>query len=290
MKLLLQIFKTLEKSEFRVLIKHCFLMGKIIFKKNSGLISVIRTLLRWKQWVRGGYWLSTQSYRHKYCWTLRLPKFSSCPGKHQKTPQILFGRSLIEVAWDNRVEDIKRQRIHHFEWTFVNVKAVFKVGAAFAHCRFKTTTRRRFRALFATVSTQEKKLFRKYVTMHETWIHDFYRQISASKLLASVFCDVLGILFIDSLKKGRTINSENYITLFVHFKEVIAKKRPQMKNKKCSFTKTMHCVTSQSQRWPNYIQKNATGKEIWLQWRSTIRQLGVFWGQIYRSTKEASNC
>ena len=27
-KLLLQIFKTMEKSEFCVLIKHCFLMGK----------------------------------------------------------------------------------------------------------------------------------------------------------------------------------------------------------------------------------------------------------------------
>ena len=27
-KLLLQIFKTMEKSEFRVLIKHCFLIGK----------------------------------------------------------------------------------------------------------------------------------------------------------------------------------------------------------------------------------------------------------------------
>ena len=27
-KQLLQIFKTMEKSEFRVLIKHCFLMGK----------------------------------------------------------------------------------------------------------------------------------------------------------------------------------------------------------------------------------------------------------------------
>ena len=28
MKLLLQIFKTMEKSEFPVLIKHCFLIGK----------------------------------------------------------------------------------------------------------------------------------------------------------------------------------------------------------------------------------------------------------------------
>ena len=52
--LLLQIFKTMEKSEFRVLIKHCFPMEKKQFKKRSGLIRVIRTLLCRKQRLRGG--------------------------------------------------------------------------------------------------------------------------------------------------------------------------------------------------------------------------------------------
>ena len=45
MKLLLQIFKSMEKSEFHVLIKHCFLMEKILFKQSNGLMSVIWTLL-----------------------------------------------------------------------------------------------------------------------------------------------------------------------------------------------------------------------------------------------------
>ena len=53
-KLLLQIFKTMEKSEFRVLIKHCFVMGKILFKPSNGLISVIQTLLRRKLRLRVG--------------------------------------------------------------------------------------------------------------------------------------------------------------------------------------------------------------------------------------------
>ena len=36
--------------------------------------------------------------------------------------------------WDSRgVEDIRRQCIHHFAWTFVNEKAVFKVGVVFAY-------------------------------------------------------------------------------------------------------------------------------------------------------------
>ena len=52
-KLLLQIFKTVKKSEFCMLIKHCFLIGKKYCSSN-GLISVIWTLLRWNQWLRGG--------------------------------------------------------------------------------------------------------------------------------------------------------------------------------------------------------------------------------------------
>ena len=40
---------------------------------------------------------------------LRLPKFSSCPGKYQKTPQTHFGQTSIRIARDSRgVKDIKR--------------------------------------------------------------------------------------------------------------------------------------------------------------------------------------
>ena len=42
------------KYEFHVLIKHCFLMVKILFKLNNGLISVIRSLICRKQRLRGG--------------------------------------------------------------------------------------------------------------------------------------------------------------------------------------------------------------------------------------------
>ena len=54
MKLLLQIFKTMIKSEFYMLIKHCFGWEKILFKQSNSLLSVIRTMLCWKQQLRGG--------------------------------------------------------------------------------------------------------------------------------------------------------------------------------------------------------------------------------------------
>ena len=53
--------------------------------------------------------------------------------------------------------------------------------------------------------------------------------------LASVFWDDHGILFINHLEKGRTINSEYYIALLVRLREEIAKKRPQMKKEKVLF-------------------------------------------------------
>ena len=93
----------------------------------------------------------------------------------------------------------------------------------------------------------------RYVTMNETWIHLYTlesnrqsaewtakgencpklpkTQITAGKVLASVFCDSHGILFIDYLEKRRTINSEYYMALLVRLKEEITKKRPHMKKK-----------------------------------------------------------
>ena len=75
-------FQTMEKSGFPVMIKHCFLMGKILFKQNNGLISVIRALLRRKQWLRGGMLILKAVVQTQMIW---LPKFGSYPEKHQKT-------------------------------------------------------------------------------------------------------------------------------------------------------------------------------------------------------------
>ena len=60
-------------------------------------------------------------------------------------------------------------------------------------------------------------------------------QTSTGKVLASVFWDVQGILFINYLANGRNINNEYYIALLVHLKEEIAKKQPQMKKKNVLF-------------------------------------------------------
>ena len=96
----------------------------------------------------------------------------------------------------------------------------------------------------------KKDFLHKYVTMDETWIHQFppesnrqsaeltiagesrpkrpKMQTSAGKVLASVFWDALGILFIDYLEKGGTIN-------WCVWRKNSQKKRLQMKRKKVLF-------------------------------------------------------
>ena len=60
-------------------------------------------------------------------------------------------------------------------------------------------------------------------------------QQSAGKVMASVFWDAHGILFIVYLKKGKTINSDYYMGLLDGLSAVIKKKRPHIQKKKVVF-------------------------------------------------------
>ena len=93
--------------------------------------------------------------------------------------------------------------------------------------------------------------------MDETWVHryTFETKISSSewitadesrpkrpktqqwadKVMASVFWDAHGILFIDYLKKGKTINSDYYMALLDRLSAEIKNKRPHMQKKKVLF-------------------------------------------------------
>ncbi|KAF7277768.1 hypothetical protein GWI33_009189 [Rhynchophorus ferrugineus] len=89
--------------------------------------------------------------------------------------------------------------------------------------------------------------------MDETWLHHFTpksnqqlsewtahdelapkrgkTQQSAGKVMASVFWDAYGIIFIDYLEKERTINSDYYIALLDRLKDEIAEEQPHLKKK-----------------------------------------------------------
>ena len=97
----------------------------------------------------------------------------------------------------------------------------------------------------------------RFITMDETWIHHYTPEFkqqseqwteagcsapkktrsvpSAGKVMASVFWDAEGILFIDYLEEGKTITGEYYSNLFTRLNEKIREKRPGLQKKKIIF-------------------------------------------------------
>jgi len=96
----------------------------------------------------------------------------------------------------------------------------------------------------------------QFITMDETWIHHYTPESkqqskqwieaacsaskktrlvpSAGKVMASVFWDAEGILFIDYLEKGKT-TGEYYSNLLTRLDEKIREKRPSLQRKKIVF-------------------------------------------------------
>jgi len=105
----------------------------------------------------------------------------------------------------------------------------------------------------------------RFITMDETWIHHYTpeskqhskewteagcsvpkktRSIpSARKVMASVFWDAEGILFIDYLEKGKIMTGILFQSL-TRLDEKIREKRPGLQKKKSSFIRTKHPPTS----------------------------------------------
>jgi hypothetical protein len=75
---------------------------------------------------------------------------------------------------------------------------------------------------------------------------------SAGKVIASVFWDAEGILFINYLERGKTITGEYYSNLLTRLDEKIYEKRRGLqKKKKSSFNRTMHPPTKVFWQWEN---------------------------------------
>jgi len=97
----------------------------------------------------------------------------------------------------------------------------------------------------------------RFFTMDETWIHHYTPESkqqskqwteancsapkktssvpSAGKVMASVFWDAEGILFIDYLEKGKTITGEYYSSLLTRQDDNIREKRHSLQKKKITF-------------------------------------------------------
>lgn len=97
----------------------------------------------------------------------------------------------------------------------------------------------------------------RFVTMDETWVHHYTPESklqskqwkkpdepapkkaktvsSAGKVMASVFWDSKGVIMVDYLEKGKTIDSEHYCHLLRRLRETIKEKRPGLLRRKVLF-------------------------------------------------------
>ena len=89
----MQIFKTMEKSEFRVLVKHCFLIGKNTVQAKQWLDkcyldSALETMVK--------RWYADSKHRPKDVNDAECsgrPNSAVVPKNSKKIPQTRFGRS-----------------------------------------------------------------------------------------------------------------------------------------------------------------------------------------------------
>ena len=131
------------------------------------------------------------------------------------------------------------------------------MGAAFATIDHKRNSVTTSIECLALLNRNKDEFLRRFVTVNETWIQHNTTEtkqqskqwvltaesapekvkmgLSANKVMSTVFWDARGVIHIDYLQKGRTINGEYYTNLLDRFNEDLKKKLPHLTKKKVLF-------------------------------------------------------
>ena len=249
----------MDSKEFRVLIKHCFLMGK--------------NTVQAKEWLDKHYNTSSPSSATVKRWYAEFKRGRTCtddaerPGRPnevvndeniKKVHRIVLNDRKVKVSEIAETLKISTERVRHILHECLDMK---KLSARWVP-RLLTIDQKQERIDksehgLMMFKRDPKEFLRRFVTMDETWIHYYTpesnrqsaewlkpgetrpkrpkTQRSAGKVMASVFWDAHGIIFIDYLEKGKTITGEYYATLLDKLNQEIKEKRPHLKKKKLLF-------------------------------------------------------
>lgn len=253
------IVEKMEKKEFRVLIKYCFLKGKNtveakawLDKEFPGSAPGKSTIIDWYAKFKRGE-MSTEDGERS-----GRPKEAVTDENIKKIHKIILNDRKMKLSEIADIVKISKERVHHIIREYLGMR---KLCAKWVP-RELTIDQKQQRVddseqCLEMFKRNKAEFFRRYVTMDETWLHHYTpesnrqssewtasdepnpkrgkTQQSAGKVMASVFWDAHGIIFIDYLQKGQTINSDYYIALLERLKAEIAKKRPHLKKKKVLF-------------------------------------------------------
>lgn len=243
----------MDKTEIRAVIKYQFLKGlkpqDIIddFQKTLGASSPSdRTVYNWYNEFKRGRTSTNDEHRSG------RPKEVTTPEMIEKVHDIVLNDRKVKVREIVDILNISYERVHHILHEHLHMK---KLSARWVP-RSLTVDQKRNRVTtseqsLAMLTRNPAEFLRRFITVDETWIHYYTpesskqsgesrpkrpkTQQSAGKVLASVFWDAKGIIFIDYFEGGRTITGDYYCALLDRLNEEIKKKRPHLAKKKVLF-------------------------------------------------------
>lgn len=249
----------MEKSEFRVLIKHYFLRKKTITETKQKLDKYygdsapsIKMIHKWFTDFRCGRTSTSDAERPGRPVEVTTPEMIAKIYDIVLNDRRVKVREIVEIVGisDERVRNILHQHLDMKKLSARWVPRLLTVDQK----RTRVTTSEAGLALF---QRNKNEFMRRFITVDETWIHHYTPEtkeqskqwiasgepapkkakavLSANKVMATVFWDARGIIHIDYLQKGKTITGEYYANLLDHFNKVLMEKRPHLTKKKILF-------------------------------------------------------
>lgn len=246
----------MDKIEYRAVIKYLFLKGKTPTQIKDELDSVygdsapsFTTVKFWAaEFKRGRKSLGDDERSGR-------PKTATTDENIAKVHQMILDDRRIKVREIAAVMNMSKERVCHILNQHLDMR---KLSARWVP-RLLTLDQKRVRMniskdLLAQFRRNQSEFWRRLITVDETWVHHYTPEtkmqskqwtargepapkkaktvFSAGKVMATVFWDSHGVIFIDYLQKGKTITGAYYASLLDKLKAELVEKRPHLQKKK----------------------------------------------------------
>ncbi|XP_076643528.1 histone-lysine N-methyltransferase SETMAR-like [Halictus rubicundus] len=256
----------MEKLEYRAVIKYLFLKGNTPTQIKEKLDAV--------------YGNSAPSFTIVKFWAAEFKRGRTSLGDDERLGRAKTATSDDNIAKiHHMLLDNRRIKVREIEEAMNISKRVChilnedlgmrKLSARWMP-RLLTLDQKRVRmnisiALLAQFRRNKSEFWHRLITVDETWIHHYTPESkmqskrwtaygesapkkakavpSAGKVMATVFWDSGGVIFIDYLQKGKTITGAYYASLLDRLKAEIAEKQPHLPpTYLCEWTRVWKCV------------------------------------------------
>ena len=249
----------MEKEQYRSVIRFLFLEGKSRSEIKERLDAVygdsspsMATVKNWfNEFQRG----RTSVFDEPRA---GAPKTATTEDNMTKIHDLVLADRRLKVREIAETVGISKDRVGHILHEILGMR---KLSARWVprlltpdNKRNRETTSEQCLTLF---KRNPKEFLRRFVTVDGTWIHWYTPEtkeqskqwtspgerapkkaktvLSAGKVMATVFWDSQGVIYIDYLEKGKTVTGLYYAELLGQFDAELQKKRPHLAKKKVLF-------------------------------------------------------